>query len=75
MPTRSDILRSRDDILAAARRHDVRAGRLARNADEGAALAAAGFDCLALGTDTQLYQSALAHGIADLRQRMGSARK
>jgi 2-dehydro-3-deoxyglucarate aldolase/4-hydroxy-2-oxoheptanedioate aldolase len=57
-------------VVAAARRHHVRAGRLARSADEGAALAAEGFDCLALATDTSLYQTALAQAIGGLRERL-----
>lgn len=59
-------------VVDAAHRHGVRAGRLARNAEEGAGLAAAGFDCLALATDTHLYQTALAQGIEALRARMKS---
>jgi 4-hydroxy-2-oxoheptanedioate aldolase len=58
-------------VLAATRRHGIRSGRLARNPEEGAALAAAGFDCLALSSDTQLYQAALTQGIGDLRSRLG----
>jgi hypothetical protein len=38
-------------------------------------LAAAGFDCLALGTDTGVYQSALAQGIDALRKQLGDRRK
>jgi 2-dehydro-3-deoxyglucarate aldolase/4-hydroxy-2-oxoheptanedioate aldolase len=57
-------------VLAACRRHRKRAGRMARNVDEAVALATAGFDCLALGTDTQVYQAALAQGIADVRARL-----
>jgi 2-dehydro-3-deoxyglucarate aldolase/4-hydroxy-2-oxoheptanedioate aldolase len=57
-----------DKVLTAARRHRKRAGRLARNAEEGIALARAGFDCLALGTDTNVYQTALAQGIGTLRE-------
>jgi len=57
-----------DKVLTAAWHHRKRAGRLARNAEEGIALARAGFDCLALGTDTNVYQTALAHGIGKLRE-------
>lgn len=60
-------------VLAATRRHGIRSGRLARNPEEGAALAAAGFDCLALSSDTQVYLAALTHGIGDLRSRLGGA--
>ena len=59
-----------ESVLAACRRHRKRAGRMARNVDEAVALAAAGFDCLALGTDTQVYQTALAQGITDLHARL-----
>ena len=59
-----------DNVIAATRRHGKRAGRMARTVDEAAALAAAGFDCLALGSDTQVYQTALAQGIGDLRARL-----
>jgi 2-keto-3-deoxy-L-rhamnonate aldolase RhmA len=59
-----------DSVLAAARRHGKRAGRMAQTVDEAAALAAAGIDCLALGSDTQVYQKALAQGIGDLRVRL-----
>jgi 2-dehydro-3-deoxyglucarate aldolase/4-hydroxy-2-oxoheptanedioate aldolase len=59
-----------ESVLAACRRHRKRAGRMARNVDEAVALAAAGFDCLALGTDTQVYQAALAQGIGDVRARL-----
>jgi 2-keto-3-deoxy-L-rhamnonate aldolase RhmA len=59
-------------VMAGARRHRVRMGRLARNPDEGAALAAEGYDCLALGTDTALYQGALSQGIEAMRARIGA---
>lgn len=59
-----------DSVLAATRRNGKRAGRMARTVDEAVALAAAGFDCLALGSDTQVYQTALAQGIGDLRARL-----
>jgi 2-dehydro-3-deoxyglucarate aldolase/4-hydroxy-2-oxoheptanedioate aldolase len=62
-------------VMAAARRHGRRFGRLARNPEEGAALAARGYDCLALYTDTAVYQAALAAGIGDLRKRLGEARR
>lgn len=62
-----------DTVLSAARRHRIRSGRLARNVEEGAALAASGFDCLALASDTQLYLAALTQGIGDLRGRIGGA--
>jgi len=63
-----------DAVLAATRRHRKRAGRLARNAEEGDALAAAGFDCLALGTDTHVYQTALAREIGALRKEIEGRR-
>ena len=64
-----------DKVVAATKRHGKRAGRLAPNASECAALAAAGFDCLALGTDTSVYLSALAQGIDALRKQLGDRRK
>ena len=63
-------------VLAATRRHGLRSGRLARSPEEGAALARAGFDCLALSSDTQVYQAALTQGLSDLRARLrGQARE
>lgn len=59
-----------DAVIAATRKHRIRTGRLVRNADEGEALVKAGFDCLALATDTQLYQTALAQGIEAMRARI-----
>ena len=59
-----------ESVVAACRKHRKRAGRLARNVDEAVALAASGFDCLALATDTQLYQTALSQGIGELRTRL-----
>lgn len=64
-----------DSVLAACRRHRVRAGRLARNAEEAAALAAEGFDCLAIATDTQLYLAALTQALGDARARIDGASK
>lgn len=58
-------------VVEAARRHGRKAGRLVRSAEEGAAMLEAGFGCFALGSDTQLYQSALAAGVASLRERIG----
>ena len=52
----------------------IRAGRLARNADECAALATEGFDCLALATDTLHYQTALRAGITDCASPWDAAR-
>jgi 2-dehydro-3-deoxyglucarate aldolase/4-hydroxy-2-oxoheptanedioate aldolase len=59
-----------DSVLAACRSHRKRAGRMARNAEEGGTLAAAGFDCFLLSSDTQMYSGALTQGIGDLRKRM-----
>ena len=64
-----------DKVVAATKRHGKRAGRLAPDAVECATLAAAGFDCLALGTDTGVYQSALAQGIGALRKQLMDVRK
>lgn len=58
-------------VVAAARRAGIRAGRLGRNVDECAALAAEGYDCLALASDTQFYQNALRTAFEALRGRLG----
>ncbi|HKT79790.1 MAG TPA: aldolase/citrate lyase family protein [Vicinamibacterales bacterium] len=63
-----------DKVIAATKRHRKRAGRLAPTASECAALAATGFDCLALGTDTGVYQSALTQGIGALRKQLEDRR-
>lgn len=63
-----------ETVKAAVRRHGKRFGRLARNPEEGATLAARGYDCLALYTDTALYQASLAAGLGDLRKRIGGAK-
>jgi 2-keto-3-deoxy-L-rhamnonate aldolase RhmA len=60
-----------DTVTAAARRHGKKAGRLVRTPEEGAAMRQAGFDCFALGSDTQVYQAALAAGVATLRENIG----
>lgn len=76
-PGEFDTPRFRDcenTVMAAARRHGRRFGRLARNPDEGAALAARGYDCLALYTDTALFQASLAAGIGEMRKRLGEPR-
>jgi 4-hydroxy-2-oxoheptanedioate aldolase len=57
-------------VVQGALRHGKKAGRVARNAEEGAALHAQGFRCLALSTDTQVYQSALATGLSALRSAL-----
>ncbi len=54
-------------VVAAARKHGKRAGRMVRNAEEGAAQHTLGFNCFVLGSDTQVYQAALAQGIGALR--------
>lgn len=66
-PAFTDAVRT---IVASAARHGKKAGRVARNADEGAALHAEGFHCLALSTDTQVYLGALTSGISALRGRL-----
>ena len=57
-------------VVAAAARHGKKAGRVVRNAEEGAMLHAEGFHCLALSTDTQVYLAALSSGITALRAKM-----
>ncbi|HVE51537.1 MAG TPA: aldolase/citrate lyase family protein [Casimicrobiaceae bacterium] len=64
-----------DAVIAATRKHHIRAGRLAHNADEGAKLVASGFDCLAVATDTQLYQTALTQAIKAMRARIEEAKR
>jgi 2-dehydro-3-deoxyglucarate aldolase/4-hydroxy-2-oxoheptanedioate aldolase len=61
-----------DRVVAACKRHGKRAGRLARNAGEAGDLAKIGFDCFALGTDTAVYQNALAKGISEARSLVGN---
>ena len=62
-----------DSVVAACRKHNKRAGRMAPTIDEAVALHAAGFDCLALASDTQVYQTALAQRISEVRKRIGGA--
>lgn len=57
-------------VVTATARHGKKVGRVARNAEEGAALHAEGFHCLALSTDTQLYLGALTSGISALRGKI-----
>ncbi len=54
-------------VLAATVTHNKLAGRLARSVDEAIALSLAGFQCIALSTDTQTYQMALTKGIEAVR--------
>lgn len=58
-------------VIDAGRRHGRRVARLAPNAEQAAGFVAEGFDCLAIGTDTQVYQNALAAAVNDLRARIG----
>lgn len=54
-------------VLDACRRHGKAAGFLASGVEEGRALLAQGFRCLAYGGDLWLYQRALAEGLQALR--------
>ena len=65
-----EFIEASSAIVAAARRNGKKAGRVVPNADEGARLFQEGYQCLALSTDTQLYQSALASGLSALRGRI-----
>ena len=58
------------EVVDAAHACDCRIGRMARDAEEGEAMYKSGFDCIALGGDTQVYQTALSNGIAALRRRI-----
>ena len=68
----AEFIEASQAVAAAAKRSGKRAGRLVRNADEGAALFADGYSCLALSADTQIYQSALATGLSTLRSRVSA---
>ena len=57
-----------DRVLAACRRHGKVAGMMAGDVTAGTALLDAGFRILAYGGDLWLYQAALRHGVAALRQ-------
>ncbi len=64
-------LQAVDTVAAAARRHGKSAGFVAADEATGHRYRALGYDMLAYGIDFQLYQRALAAGIASLR---GAAR-
>ncbi|HZO89554.1 MAG TPA: aldolase/citrate lyase family protein [Chthonomonadaceae bacterium] len=61
--------RASERVLDAARRHGKAAGFMASSVEEGRALLAEGFRCLAYGRDSSLYQQALREGISALRAR------
>jgi len=62
-----EFTKSVSTVLAATVAHGKLAGRLARTVDEAVALVQIGFSCVALSTDTQIYQNALANGISAVR--------
>jgi 2-dehydro-3-deoxyglucarate aldolase len=62
-----DYLAAVDRIVAAARDNDKSLGRMVESPEEGALLYAHGFDFIAVGTDTQLYVTALRGALQTLR--------
>ncbi|HSW45240.1 MAG TPA: aldolase/citrate lyase family protein [Phycisphaerae bacterium] len=61
--------RAIDTVRSACRKHNKSLGRLARNADEAAALHREGFDFLSYSSDVGLFQAAVGDGIAKLRKQ------
>jgi 2-dehydro-3-deoxyglucarate aldolase/4-hydroxy-2-oxoheptanedioate aldolase len=57
-------------VVDAVRAHGRKAGRLVRSVEEAEAAFAAGFHCVGLGTDAQMYQAALGSAITLLRERI-----
>ena len=66
-----DYVSAVERIAAAAHEHGKSLGRMTESAHEGAELFARGFDFIAIGTDTQLYSSALRTELEALRARCG----
>jgi len=66
-----DYVAAVERIAAAAREHGKSLGRMTESAEEGAALHARGFDFIAIGTDTQLYSTALRTALNALRAGCG----
>ncbi len=62
-------LRAVDRVLAAAQAHGKAAGFMAGSAEEGAALLAKGFRCLAYWGDLWIYGQALRQGLEGIRGR------
>jgi len=58
-------------VLDACARHGKAAGFMASDVEQGRALMAQGFRCLAYQRDSVLYRNALAEGIAGLRDPSG----
>ncbi len=64
----SSFLEAVDRVLAAGRAHNKPVGYLALDVEDGKAMLARGFRMLAYGGDLWLYQQALRHGVAALRE-------
>ncbi len=62
-----EYLAAVDSLVAACKRHDKTAGWLAGSVSKAKEFRAKGFRCLCYGTDTSVFQSALADGIEALR--------
>jgi 2-keto-3-deoxy-L-rhamnonate aldolase RhmA len=62
------FLEAVDRVLAAGRKHNKPVGYLALDVEDGKAMLARGFRMLAYGGDLWLYQQALRHGVAALRE-------
>lgn len=60
-------------VLAACRRHGRAAGFMVGSVEEGEALLAQGFRCLAYGNDVAVYKRALRQGIEQLRAHVKPA--
>ena len=60
--------RASADVVGAAQRHGKKLGRLTASLDDGAALAAQGFDLICYSGDVWLLQSALADAVSALRK-------
>jgi 2-dehydro-3-deoxyglucarate aldolase/4-hydroxy-2-oxoheptanedioate aldolase len=65
--THPTYLRAVDRVVEVARRHGKAAGFMASSVDEGQALLAKGFRCLAYWGDLWIYGQALRDGIAQIR--------
>ncbi|TXT16824.1 MAG: 2 4-dihydroxyhept-2-ene-1 7-dioic acid aldolase [Planctomycetota bacterium] len=63
-----DVLAATDRVFAACQAHNKTPAVLVTSIAEGQAQLARGFKLIAYGGDLWLYQSALRHGLATLRQ-------
>ena len=70
-----DFLAAVDRLVEACRRHGKAPGFLLTDTASGRAWIARGFRCVGYGTDIGLMQSALAAGIAGMREAIGINKK